>query len=123
MTENFYWDRTNCTIITESELHEQYVYLKEHDITYRDSFAMFLALSCRYDLEKLARCSVFDSRDGDDVAAVLQFEALLEAISKVKDADNHICITIDGFTLRVPATDGLLQGLLASIHSYSDEII
>jgi hypothetical protein len=132
-TERYFWAVEDCKIITEKELRADYEELRATDCDFRDMYATFeqYVESCcskNGGLQLLRKGpGQFNSDGGNDVGAVLQFTALLEAIcSKAyrskKELGCDVKIIVDGYMLEAYDHAALMQGLLDAVYYYADEI-
>ena len=127
-TERFFWDLSHSTIITEKKLRADYEELRAIDYDFRhnyDSFEQYVYACCgkNGDLEQLHKGPAqFDADNGDDVGAVHQFLALLEAIRDGDKTGRNITITVDGYTLQAYDDAAQLQGLINAVDAFEDSI-
>ena len=133
MTERYFWSVDDCTVITEKALQADYDELKATDSDFRSmysTFEQYVEACCgkKGSLQLLRRGpGQFNSDGGNDVGAVLQFTALLEAIcSKAyrskKELGCDVKIIIDGYMLEAYDHAALMQGILDAVYYYADEI-
>ena len=127
-TERFFWDLSYSTIITEEKLRADYEELRATDYDFRhsyDSFEQYVQACCdkNGNLEQLHKGPAqFDADNGDDVGAVHQFLALLEAIRDSDKIGRNITITVDGYMLQAYDDAALLQGLINAVDAFADNI-
>lgn len=128
-TERFFWDLSSSTVITEKKLRADYEELR--DINY-DNFRRIFNTFERYvhaccgpngGLEPLLKGPAqFDADNGDNVGAVRQFLALLEAIRDSDKIGRNITIIVDGYMLQAYDDAALLQGLINAVDAFADNI-
>lgn len=127
-TERFFWDTESCTVITGQKLRAEYDELKATDDDFfgtYDTFEQYVNACCDKNgtLQRLYRGSgQFNSAKGDDIAAVYQFSALLEAMLSSDKAGRDVKIVIDGYILEAYDNAALMQGLLNAVNDFSDSI-
>ena len=126
-TERYFWAVEDCKIITEKELRADYEELKATDYDFRDmyeTFEQYVESCCSKNggLQLLRKGpGQFNSDGGNDVGAVYQFAALLEALCS-KEVGCDVKIIVDGYMLEAYDHAALMQGLLDAVKYYADEI-
>lgn len=132
-TERYFWDNESCTVITEQKLRADFDELKATDSEFSSMYATFehyveACCSKNGNLQLLRRGpGQFNSDGGNDVGAVYQFLALLEAIC----GSLHYCrytvgcdvkIIVDGYMLEAYDHAALMQGLIDAVSYFAEEI-
>lgn len=126
-TERYFWDTESCTIVTEQKLRTDFDELSADD-DFSDlysNFEQYVTACCDKNgsLQLLHKGpGQFNSDGGNDVGAVYQFSALLEAICSREEPGCDVKIIVDGYTLEAYDHAALLQGLLNAVNYYADEI-
>jgi hypothetical protein len=124
----YFWDNESCTVITEQQLRADFDELKATDSEFSSMYATFehyveACCSKNGSLQLLRKDpGQFDSACGDDVGAVLQFSALLEAICSREKPGCDVQIIVDGYILEAYDHPALMQGLIDAINYYAEEI-
>jgi hypothetical protein len=127
-TERYFWDTESCTIITEQKLRTDFDELKATDCDFRSrysTFEQYLEACCGKSgsLQLLRKGpGQFNSAGGNDVGAVYQFLALLEAICSSNKPGCDVKIVVDGYMLEAYDHPALMQGLLDAVNYYAEEI-
>lgn len=127
-TERYFWDTEHCTVITEKALRADYDELKANDYDFcgtYDTFEQYVNACCDKNgtLQLLRRGpGQFNSDGGNDVGAVYQFSALLEAICGSEEPGCDIKIIIDGYMLEAYDHAALMQGIFDAVNYYAEEI-
>lgn len=127
-TERYFWDNESCTIITEQALHADFDELKATDSEFNsmyNTFEQYVNACCGKSgtLQLLRKGpGQFNSDGGNDVGAVYQFSALLEAICGSNKPGCDVKIIVDGYMLETYDHAALMQGLLDAVNSYAEEI-
>lgn len=128
MTERYFWNMEDCTVITEKALRADYDELKATDYDFRhkyDSFEQYVNACCGKSgtLQLLRKGpGQFNSAGGNDVGAVYQFSALLEAYCARKTPGCDVKIIVDGYMLEAYDDAALMQGLLNAVNDFLDQI-
>jgi hypothetical protein len=126
--ERYFWDNESCTVITEQKLRADFDELKA---TYSEfssmysTFEHYVKVCCSKNgtLQLLRRGpSQFNSDGGNDVGAVYQFLALLEAICSSNKTGCDVKIIVDGYMLEAYDHPALMQGLFDAINYFAEEI-
>ena len=124
----YFWDNESCTVITEQTLRADFDELKATDNEFSsmyDTFEHYVEACCSKNgtLQLLRKGpGQFDSDNGDDVGAVLQFSALLEAICDSNKPGCDVKIIVDGYMLEAYDHPALMQGLIDAVNYYAEEI-
>lgn len=127
-TERYFWAVEDCKVITEKELRADYDELRATECDFRDmyeTFEQYVEACCSKNggLELLRKGpGQFNSDGGNDVGAVYQFAALLEALCSKEEAGCDVKIIVDGYMLEAYDHAALMQGLLDAVKYYADEI-
>ena len=127
-TERNFWDYESCAVITEQRLRADYDELKATDNDFNDrhaTFESYVEACCSKNgtLQLLRRGpGQFNSDGCNDVGAVYQFSALLEAYCDKETPGYDVKIIVDGYMLEAYDHAALLQGLLNAVNYYADEI-
>jgi hypothetical protein len=126
-TERYFWDYESCTVITEQKLRADFDELKATDSEFSsmyDTFEQYLEACCSNNgtLQLLRKGpGQFNSAGGDDVGAISQFLALLEAICSSEKPGCDVKIIVDGYMLEAYDQPALMQGLINAINDYYAE--
>ena len=127
-TERYFWDNESCTVITEQKLLADFDELMATDCDFRSvysTFEQYIEACCGKagSLQLLRRGpGQFNSDGGNDVGAVYQFLALLEAICSSNKTGRDVKIIVDGYMLEAYDHAALLQGLIDAVNYYAEEI-
>jgi len=127
-TERYFWDNESCTVITEQQLRADFDELKATDSEFSsmyNTFEHYVEACCSKSgsLQLLRKGpGQFNSDGGNDVGAVYQFLALLEAICSSNKPGCDVKIVVDGYMLEAYDHPALMQGLLDAIRYYAEEI-
>lgn len=127
-TERYFWDTESCTIITEQKLRTDFDELMATDCDFRrmySAFERYVGACCGKNgtLQLLRKGpGQFNSDGGNDVGAVYQFSALLEAYCARETPGCDVKIIVDGYVLEAYDHAALLQGLLDAVNYYAEEI-
>lgn len=127
-TERYFWDKESCTVITEQQLRADFDKLKAIDSEFSSRYSTFehyIEACCGKSgsLQLLRKGpGQFSSAGGNDVGAVYQFLALLEAICSNNKTGCDVKIIIDGYMLEAYDHPALMQGLLDAINYFAEEI-
>ena len=127
-TERYFWSIENGAVITEQQLRADYDELKATDCDFcgmYDTFEQYVNASCDKNgmLQLLRRGpGQFNSDGGNDVGAVYQFSALLEAYCARETPGCDVKIIVDGYMLEAYDHAALMQGLLDAVNYYAEEI-
>ena len=128
MTERYFWDIEYCTVITEQKLRADYDELKATDSDFcgmHNTFEQYVNACCGKNgtLQLLRKGpGQFNSDGGNDVGAVYQFSALLEAICSKEKPGCDVKIIVDGYMLEAYDHAALMQGILDAVNYYAEEI-
>ena len=126
--KRYFWDHERCTVITEQKLRADFDELKATDSEFSSMYSTFehyveACCSKRGSLQLLRRGpSQFNSDGGNDVGAVYQFSALLEAICSSNKPGCDVKIVVDGYMLEAYDHPALMKGLLDAVNCYAEEI-
>jgi len=125
-SERYFWDYESCTVITEQKLRAYFDELKATDSEFSSmcTFEHYVEACCSKNgsLQLLRRGpSQFNSAGGDDVGAISQFLALLEAICSSEKPGCDVKIVVDGYMLEAYDHPALMQGLINAINDYYAE--
>jgi len=124
----YFWDNESCTVITEQTLRADYDELKATDSDFSrmySTFEQYVEACCSKNggLQLLRKGpGQFNAAGGNDVGAVYQFLALLEAICSSDKLGRDVKIIVDGYMLEAYDHAALMQGLLDAVRYYADEI-
>lgn len=124
----YFWDTESCTVITEQTLRADFDELKATDSEFSSMYATFehyveVCCSKNGTLQLLRKGpGQFNSDGGDDVGAVYQFLALLEAIRGNNKPGCDVKIVVDGYMLEAYDHPALMQGLIDAVNYYAEEI-
>ena len=127
-TERYFWDKESCTVIAEQQLRADFDELKATDSRFSSmysSFEHYVEACCSKSgsLQLLRKGpGQFNSDGGNDVGAVYQFLALLEAICSSNKTGCDVKIVVDGYMLEAYDHPALMQGLLDAINYFAEEI-
>lgn len=127
-TERNFWNYESCEVVTEQRLRADYYELKvtDNDFDARyDTFESYVEACCSKNgsLQLLRRGpGQFNSDGGNDVGAVNQFSALLEAYCDKETPGYDVKIIIDDYMLEAYDHAALLQGLIDAVNHFADEI-
>lgn len=128
MTERYFWNTEDCVVITEQQLHADYDELKATDSDFRSRYSTFeqyvnVCCSKNGTMQLLHKGpGQFNSAGGNDVGAVYQFLALLEAISYKEEPGCDVKLIVDGYMLEAYDHAALMQGLLDAVSYFAEEI-
>lgn len=128
MTERYFWSIEDCTVITEQQLRADYDELKATDSDFcsmYNTFEQYVNACCDKNgtLQLLRKGpGQFNSAGGNDVGAVYQFSALLEAICSKEKPGCDVKIIVDGYMLEAYDHAALMQGILDAVNYYAEEI-
>ena len=128
MTERYFWSVDDCKVITEKALQADYDELKATDSDFRSmysTFEQYVEACCgkKGNLQLLRRGpGQFNSAGGNDVGAVYQFSALLEAICSKEKPGCDVKIIVDGYMLEAYDHAALMQGIFDTVNYYAEEI-
>ena len=128
MTERYFWDYESCEVITEQRLLADYNELKATDSDFNEmyeTFEQYVEACCSKNgtLQLLRKGpGQFNSAGGDDVGAISQFLALLEAICSSEKPGCDVKIIVDGYMLEAYDHAALMQGLIDAISYYAEEL-
>jgi hypothetical protein len=126
-TERYFWDNESCTVITEQALRADFDELKATDSEFNSmysTFEQYVNTCCGKNgtLQLLHKGpGQFNSAGGDDVGAISQFLALLEAICSSEKPGCDVKIIVDGYMLEAYDHPALMQGLIKAINDYYAE--
>ena len=126
--KRYFWDYESCTVITEQTLRADFDELKATDSEFSsmyDTFEHYVEACCSKNgtLQLLRKGpGQFNSDGGDDVGAVYQFSALLEAICSREKPGCDVKIIVDGYMLEAYDHAALMQGLIDAVNYYAEEI-
>ena len=124
----YFWDNESCTVITEQTLRADFDELKATDSEFSsmyDTFEHYVEACCSKNgtLQLLRRGpGQFNADGGDDVGAVYQFLALLEAICSSNKPGCDVQIVVDGYMLEAYDHAALMQGLIDAVGYFAEEI-
>lgn len=127
-TERYFWDNESCAVLTEQELRAFFDKFKEIDSDFSrmySTFEQYVEACCSEggSLQLLRKGpGQFNSAGGNDVGAVYQFLALLEAICSSDKLGRDVKIIVDGYMLEAYDHAALMQGLLDAVRYYADEL-
>lgn len=128
MTERYFWSTEDCAVITEQQLRADYDELKATDSDFRSrysTFEQYVNACCDKNgtLQLLRKGpGQFNSAGGNDVGAVYQFSALLEAYCARETSGCDVKIIVDGYMLEAYDHPALMQGILDAVNYYAEEI-
>jgi sarcosine oxidase gamma subunit len=120
-TERYFWDTEHCEVITSTQLREEY----DSKTSLHETFDDFMRACCDKNgtLQLLHKGpGQFSSDGGNDVGAVLQFNALLQAMCGSEVSGRSVQIVVDGYTLEAYDHAALMQGLIDAISYFTEEI-
>ena len=126
-TERYFWDKESCTVIAEQQLRADFDELKATDSEFSrkySSFEHYVEACCSENgsLQLLRRGpGQFNSAGGDDVGAISQFLALLDAICSSEKPGCDVKIIVDGYMLEAYDHPALMQGLIKAISDYYED--
>lgn len=126
--ERYFWDTESCTVITEQKLRADFDELKATDSEFSSMYSTFehyveACCSKNGTLQLLRKGpGQFNSDGGNDVGAVYQFAALLEAICSREEPGCDVKIIVDGYMLEAYDHAALMQGLIVAVNYYAEEI-
>ena len=127
--KRYFWDNESCTVITEQKLRADFDELKATDSEFSsmyNTFDQYLEACCSKNgsLQLLRKGpGQFNAAGGDDVGAISQFLALLEAICSREKPGCDVKIIVDGYMLEAYDHAALMQGLIDAIsYYYAEEI-
>ena len=126
-TDRYFWDTESCSIITEQKLRTDFDELKATDREFSSmysTFEQYVEACCGKNgsLQLLRKGpGQFNSAGGDDVGAIFQFLALLEAICSSEKPGCDVKIIVDGYMLEAYDHPALMQGLINAINDYYAE--
>ena len=121
MTERYFWDKEHCEVVTSTQLREVY----DSNPGLHETFDDFMRVCVDNNdtLQLLHKGpGQFNSDGGNDVGVVYQFFALLEAICSKEKPGCDVKIIVDGYMLEAYDHAALMQGLLAAVNYYANEI-
>src|SRR5690606_10291996 len=124
----YFWDNESCTVITEQTLRADFDELKATDSEFSSMYSTFehyveACCSKNGTLQLLRKGpGQFNSDGGNDVGAVYQFLALLEAICSSNKPGCDVKIVVDGYMLEAYDHAALMQGLIDAVNYYAEEI-
>jgi hypothetical protein len=127
-TERYFWDTEYCTVITEQTLRDDFDALSATDCYFRSLFSTFeqyVEACCENNgsLQLLRKGpGQFNSDGGNDIGAVHQFSALLEAYCARETSGCDVKIIVDGYMLEAYDHAALMQGLLDAVNYFAEEI-
>lgn len=126
--ERYFWDSESCTVITEQKLRADFEELKATDSEFSsmyNTFEHYVEACCSKSgsLQLLRKGpGQFNSAGGDDVGAVYQFLALLEALCGREELGCDVKLIVDGYMLEAYDHAALMQGLIDAVKYYAEEI-
>jgi hypothetical protein len=126
--KRYFWDTESCTIITEQKLRTDFDELKATDKEFSSMYSTFehyVEACCGKSDSLQLLCKgpgQFNSDGGNDVGAVYQFSALLEAICGSNKPGCDVKIIVDGYMLEAYNHAALMQGLLDAVNYFAEEI-